>query len=110
MTQKAIDMAEKAKIHPFEYLLSVVCDKSAAKKDRLNAAQAALPYCLTRLSSTEINVNTDLSEQSKEDIVNRLLSVNNQLAELGFNVINGESRRIANGSVQTVNGSGTADD
>ena len=90
MTKKAIAMAESANIHPFDYLLTVVADKTAQQRDRLSAAQAALPYCLTRLSSTEVNIKHALSDESEDMLVNRLLSAQNQLVELGLSVIEGE--------------------
>lgn len=91
LTERALEMAEKSKIHPFEYLLSIVSNKHAPQKDRINAAQAALPYCLTRLSSAEVNVNHALSDESEQALVNRLLSAQNQLVQLGMSVIESQA-------------------
>jgi hypothetical protein len=91
MTQKALDMVAESDIHPLQYLLSVVSDKEAPRKDRLNAAQAVLPYCLTRLATTEINVNHSLSEESEEALVNRLMAAQNQLIRLGVSVIDSKA-------------------
>lgn len=90
MTQKAIEMVEGSKMHPLQYLLDVLSNSESPAKDRLTAAQACLPYCLTRLSSAEINVNGSLSDESEDMLVNRLLSAQNQLVALGLSVIDAE--------------------
>jgi hypothetical protein len=87
MTQKALEMVAESDLHPLQYLLSVVSDTEAPRKDRLNAAQAVLPYCLTRLATTEINVSHSLSEETEEALVNRLLNAQDQLIKLGVSVI-----------------------
>jgi hypothetical protein len=40
---------------PLDYLLSVVRDESEDKRERLDAAKAAAPYCHARLSATELS-------------------------------------------------------
>jgi hypothetical protein len=40
---------------PLEYLLSIMRDESEDKRERLDAAKAAAPYCHARLSSTELS-------------------------------------------------------
>ena len=88
MTAKAIEMAEKAEIHPFTYLLSVIADKSESTKDRLNAAVAAAPYCLSK-RATEIHVTNDMESKSDEELRDRLASIHVELLELNP-VIEGE--------------------
>ena len=88
MTAKAIAMAEAADIHPFQYLLSVVADREASTKDRLNAAVAAAPYCLSK-RATEIHVTNDMDGKSNQELRDRLASIHIEL--LGLNpVIEGE--------------------
>ena len=94
MTQKAIDMAAEAKIHPFEYLLSVIADKSASTKDRLNASIAAAPYCISK-RATELVLHNDMDNKSEDELRNRLLTVRQERLELGSDVIEGE---LVNGS------------
>jgi hypothetical protein len=40
---------------PLEYLLSIVQNERAGKRERLDAAKAAAPYCHARLASTELS-------------------------------------------------------
>ena len=89
MTAKAIQMAEEAEIHPFDYLLSVVADKAASTKDRLAASIAAAPYCLSK-RATQINVTNDMDNKSEEELRSRLLTVRQERIELGSDVIEGE--------------------
>ena len=94
MTAKAIQMAEDADVHPYVYLLTVVADKKAAAKDRLNASIAALPYCLSRRAS-ELIVHNDMEGKSMEELEGRLLSVQQERLQLTGDVIEGE---LVNGS------------
>ena len=41
-------------IMPLDYLLLVMRDETEDKRERLDAAKAAAPYCHARLSSTEL--------------------------------------------------------
>jgi hypothetical protein len=55
-----IDHEARQKAHatgltPLDYLLSVVRDESEHKRERLDAAKAAAPYCHARLSATELS-------------------------------------------------------
>jgi hypothetical protein len=103
MTAVAIQMAEEAEIHPFTYLLSVIADKKASTKDRLNASIAAAPYCLSK-RATEIHVLNDLEGKSDDELQGRLLTIRRELLELGSPIIEGE---LVNGSGKSerVNGS-----
>jgi hypothetical protein len=89
MTLKAIEMAEEADVHPYVYLLSVVADKKAAAKDRLNAAAAALPYCLSK-QATQLIVTNDLEHKTVPELEGRLMSVRRELLEMGSPIIEGE--------------------
>ncbi len=40
---------------PLDYLLSIMRDESEDKRERLDAAKAAAPYCHARLRSTEVS-------------------------------------------------------
>jgi hypothetical protein len=104
MTAKAIDMAANARIHPFEYLLSVIADKTASTKDRLNASIAAAPYCLSK-RATEIHVLNDLDNKSDEELQGRLLTIRRELLEFGTDVIEGELAVNGSGKREAVNGS-----
>jgi hypothetical protein len=42
-------------IMPLDYLLSIMRDENEDKRERLDAAKAAAPYCHARLSSTELS-------------------------------------------------------
>jgi hypothetical protein len=42
-------------ITPLDYLLSIMRDESEDKRERLDAAKAAAPYCHARLASTELS-------------------------------------------------------
>jgi hypothetical protein len=55
-----IDHEARQKAHatgltPLDYLLSVMRDESEDKRERLDAAKAAAPYCHARLSATELS-------------------------------------------------------
>jgi hypothetical protein len=55
-----IDYEARQKAHasgltPLDYLLSVMRDESEGKRERLDAAKAAAPYCHARLTSTELS-------------------------------------------------------
>ena len=39
---------------PLDYLLSIMRNESEGKRERLDAAKAAAPYCHARLASTEL--------------------------------------------------------
>ena len=88
MTAKAIEMAERADVHPFQYLLSVVADHTESTKNRLNAAVAAAPYCLSR-RATEIHVTNDMDNKSDQELRDRLTTIHGELLELNP-VIEGE--------------------
>ena len=88
MTKKAIEMAESAKVHPFQFLLSVVSDESATVKDRLFASSAALPYCLSK-KATELIVHNDMEGKSNQELRDRLETIHVELLELNP-VIEGE--------------------
>jgi hypothetical protein len=88
MTAKAIEMAEAAQIHPFQFLLSVVADREAPLRDRLNASAAALPYCLSK-RATEIHVVNDIENKSDQELRDRLATIHCELLELNP-VIEGE--------------------
>jgi len=47
--QEAVEKAASEGIMPLDYLLSVVRDKRAKKRDRVDAAKAAAPYCHKRM-------------------------------------------------------------
>ena len=40
---------------PLDYLLSIMRDEGEDKREQLDAAKAAAPYCHARLSSTEVS-------------------------------------------------------
>jgi hypothetical protein len=40
---------------PLDYLLSIMRDETEDKRERLDAAKAAAPYCHARLTSTELS-------------------------------------------------------
>jgi hypothetical protein len=40
---------------PLDYLLAIMRDESEHKRERLDAAKAAAPYCHARLTSTELS-------------------------------------------------------
>jgi hypothetical protein len=66
------DLVKKAHedgIHPFEYLIAVVRDKEADKKDRMYCATALMPYCAQRLQHTEIKVTNELDNLSLSEKV-----------------------------------------
>jgi hypothetical protein len=55
-----IDYEARQKAHaggltPLDYLLSIMRDENEDKRERLDAAKAAAPYCHARLSSTELS-------------------------------------------------------
>ena len=49
--RKALDSG----MTPLDYLLSIMRDESEEKRERLDAAKAAAPYCHARLASTELS-------------------------------------------------------
>jgi hypothetical protein len=49
-----------------EYLLSIMRDQREDKRDRLDAAKAAAPYCHARLASTELSGPNDGPIETRE--------------------------------------------
>ena len=47
--------AHASGLTPLDYLLSIVRDETENKRERIDAAKAAAPYCHSRLSSTELS-------------------------------------------------------
>ena len=97
-TMKALEMAEAAKYHPFQFLLDTIADKKVPRKERLQAAASALPYCAAKLSQQEINVN-HRAELSITELEQQLESIDQLLVETGHKkkakeAINGEVVRI----------------
>ena len=85
-TMKALEMAEAARYHPFQYLLDMIADKTATKRERLQAAAAALPYCAAKLSQQAINVNHK-AELSITELEQQLESIDQLLVETGHKAI-----------------------
>ena len=96
LTELALDIVSKSKQHPLEYLLDVMADENNSTKLRADAAQACMPYCMSRLSTTEININRESDNLSDEEIRHRLEAIHHQLLESKpkGKLINGSSRRI----------------
>jgi hypothetical protein len=103
MTVRAVTMAEQADIHPFTFLLSVIADKKVSLKDRLFASSAALPYCLSK-QATQLIVHNDMEGKSDEELHGRLLTIRNELLELGTDVLEGELVVNGSGKGAQVNG------
>ena len=95
MTAKAIEMAESAKVHPFDYLLSIIADESQSVRDRLNASAAALPSCLSK-QATQIALSRDTDNMSEEQLLQRYLATQSELVRLlpQGKLINGTAERL----------------
>jgi hypothetical protein len=52
---QARQKAHESGLTPLDYLLTIMRDESEDKRERLDAAKAAAPYCHARLSSTELS-------------------------------------------------------
>ncbi len=50
---------------PLQYLMDIVRDDAAPRKDRIECARAAAPFCHARLSAIEMDLNT--TKQSLDD-------------------------------------------
>jgi hypothetical protein len=48
---------------PLEYLIQLVRDETAERKDRLDAAKAAAPYLHPRLSSVEVSGDLTINHE-----------------------------------------------
>jgi hypothetical protein len=67
-TELAIEMAARARVHPYQFLLDCIDNPELSLKERANCAAAALPYCQSKLSYSEHKVTSkieDLSHQEK---------------------------------------------
>ena len=51
--------AHASGLTPLDYLLSIMRDPNEEKRERLDAAKAAAPYCHARLASTELSSADD---------------------------------------------------
>jgi hypothetical protein len=98
-TMKALEMAEASKYHPFQFLLDTIADKKVPRKERLQAAASALPYCAAKLSQQEINVN-HRTELSITEIEQQLESIDQLLLETGHKK---EEKEVINGEVVRLN-------
>ena len=96
MTERALEIVAESDIHPLEYLLSVMTDESQPTKLRTDAATSCLPYCLSRLSSTEISITNEMDNLSDDEIKLRLEAVSSQLLEFipKGKLINGSAERV----------------
>jgi hypothetical protein len=101
-TMKALEMAEAARYHPFQYLLDMIADETATKRERLQAAAAALPYCAAKLSQQEINVNHK-AELSIDEITQQLESIDQLLLETGHKKKEKRKKEAINGEVVRLN-------
>jgi len=96
MTQQAIEIVAQSDIHPLQYLLTVMADENNSVKLRTDAATSCLPYCLSRLSSTEISITNEMDNLSDDEIKLRLEAISNQLLEFipRGKLINGSAERV----------------
>ncbi len=96
LSEVALDIIAKSKKHPLEYLMEVMNDESAEIKLRLDAAYTALPYCVPRLSSTEINVNRTTDGMSQEQLLQRYLATQSEILRFlpKAKMINGTAERV----------------
>ena len=56
-TKQQRDAIKASGLTPLEYLLSVMRDEGTDKRERIDAAKAAAPYCHPRLSQVEMQAN-----------------------------------------------------
>ena len=95
LTQQALEIVAESKEHPLKFLLGVMADTKQTMKLRTDAAQSVLPYCLSRLNSTEINVTGTIEQLSDEEIQTRLIAASLHLQEYlpKLKLIEGEAMR-----------------
>lgn len=60
-TKQQRDAIKASGLTPLEYLLSVMRDEGTDKRERIDAAKAAAPYCHPRLANVEMNAKHTLS-------------------------------------------------
>jgi hypothetical protein len=96
-----VKRAHEDGIHPFDYLIAVVRDDSADKKDRMYCASALMPYCAQRLQQTEIKVSSELDNLTVTEKVALAASLRSTILEqrpdMTLPAIEGEVVRV-NGS------------
>jgi hypothetical protein len=96
LAKDAIDKANAAPVHPLDFLLLMVADEGLTMKERGAAAQACLPYCQSKLSYSELNVNSVTDGMTNKQIVARLTGNLDQLGLLpDTRLINGSAERVA---------------
>lgn len=95
LAKDAIDKANAAPVHPLDFLLSMIADEKLTMKERGAAAQACLPYCQSKLSYSELNVNNVTDGMTNKQIVARIAGNMEQLGLL-------PSARLINGSAEVV--------
>ena len=49
---------EESGLTPLQYLMDIVRDEEAPRKDRIECARAAIPFVHARLSNVELDVST----------------------------------------------------
>ena len=103
LAEKALDIVSKAEQHPLEYMLEVMANKENPAKLRLDAAQSAMPYVMTRLVSTEISVTRTTDGMSDDQLLQRYLATQSELSRLL------PQGKLINGSAQRVNGTAEQD-
>jgi hypothetical protein len=100
-TERAIEMAAQARIHPYQFLLNCIDNPELSLKERANCAAAALPYCQSKLSYSEHNVTSRIEGLSTTEKLlmakaahSRIIEHNPDLDLPQLPVINGESKRV----------------
>jgi hypothetical protein len=103
LAQQAIDIVALSDQHPLEYIMEVMNDEDNPVKLRLEAAQSAAPYCMSRLTSTEINITRDTDGLTEEQLLQRYLATQAELIGLipQGKLINGTALRIEPESVHS---------
>ena len=66
-TERAIEMADQANVHPYQFLLDCIDNPELSLKERANCAAAALPYCQSKLSYSEHNVTSKIEGLSHKE-------------------------------------------
>jgi hypothetical protein len=81
INQIALDLVSEADEHPLQILLKIASHRDTPINVRAQACASILPYCMSRLSSSEITVTSPTEGLTYEQMIRRRDELDGQLLE-----------------------------